>query len=247
MRRLGTGGATRSTREPSPLPGRGRSQEPSVLPDRHGVTPEDWAYFTRLLKSSFARQGVKGRWDDLLQEGYVAVLRAARSYDPERGIAMRAWITKKMLWNVIDERRSRTKYDRAERKSREVRFLDPDNAAGLSGSTGPDNSLEQDEHVDAEVKRLLELATPRECVILRVVMNGGMMRDAARDLGISKSRATQLMQAFRRKARRDRARRVRDIVDADLGCLGSWPCPMRLECVREWQRVARKEVARRIA
>ena len=52
----GTGGATRSTREPSPLPGRGHAQEPSVPPDLRQAAkparrpsvrsyePADWPY-----------------------------------------------------------------------------------------------------------------------------------------------------------------------------------------------------------
>lgn len=258
MTQLGAGGATRSTGEPPPLPGRGRYLEmadprdggpgpgnrlPPVPPAPYKVTAEDWEYAIRLIKSDLGRSRARGSINDELQDGCVAVLEAARTFDPGRGVPFRAYVTKKIRWAILSERRRRTKFDRVGKTSREPTILPLKELVSVAGTAEPDSSLEDAEYVSSEVTHLLAMADERETVILRAVMGGGTMRDAARTLGIGKSRAAKIWQAFRDRARRDRVRREGGrVVPACPSANAPRCCPMLLGCLREWRRVALRRV-----
>lgn len=134
--------------------------------------------------------------DDLYQYGMEGVAKAARRYDPERS-GFGAWATKAAHHAIQDALRS---LNRGSRVGRQIRF-----APSLDTSLGEDydfatfaDLLPDERTVDSDlalsVQDALETLTPKQRAAIRLRYWHDMrLRDVGEFLGISESRACQLI------------------------------------------------------
>lgn len=138
---------------------------------------------------------------DLHAAALLGLVRAARTFDPGRGVPFLAFARSRMRWAVLDELRSSDHLTRsARRRTREavpvpatdvfVRLADVD-VADPTAATPEGDALECElvESVRAAVARL---PARHRAVILGYFVEGREMRDLAVELGVTPSRVSQL-------------------------------------------------------
>ena len=138
--------------------------------------------------------------EDLVADGYLALARAARRYDPSYGVPFPAFATPYVRGAITDTVRSRARrHDLGDGTYAEVvGFTDvgqsSDSDTGVAYDP-PDPGPTPDEAVESlETLRILATLPDRERVALvRTVVDGETAADVARDIGVSAGRVQTLV------------------------------------------------------
>ncbi len=140
--------------------------------------------------------------DDLFQEGLLGLLRAAQTYDPQRGASFRTYAGVCISNRVIAA--CRTAADRKNFPLSDFVSLSGTNEAqvGAGGSIAdPEAMLDSRENFRAMCRLISSLLTPAERGVLRLYLSGYSYRGIAKRLSITEKAADNALQRARWKLR----------------------------------------------
>ncbi len=154
----------------------------------HPLTDAECLLWRRRAVSIAQHYGVPDRdWDDLAQEGMLGLLRAARRFDPGRGLQFSTFAYHHIVGAVKDAIR---------RRGGEPVCLSLDEPlSGDDGGTMADflPAPDADMDGDMEASRLLGLLPPRERTVVEAIVMGDLSaREVAPVLGVSRIRVWQI-------------------------------------------------------
>jgi RNA polymerase sigma factor (sigma-70 family) len=146
--------------------------------------------------------------EDLVADGYLALAKAARKYDPSFGVPFPAFATPYVRGAIVDTVRTRARRNRLcegvyadvvgfsditpgqERDDRSYEPTDP--------GPGPEDTVESMERL-----RVLATLPERERIaLIRTIVDGDAATDVADDLGVTPNRVYQLVQHGSARLRR---------------------------------------------
>jgi RNA polymerase sigma factor (sigma-70 family) len=177
---------------------------------------------TRMTQQSLVEQAIHlprreaARWrhtrfdqDDLVADGNLALVKAARKYDPTYGVPFTAFALRYVRGAILDAIRSRARKNAlGDGTYADVLSLDDlgrsDDGGGRGAYDPPDPGPTLDDTLEC-LERLRVLATlpPSERVALvRTAVDGESAADVARDLGVSTGRVHALVHTGSTRLRR---------------------------------------------
>ena len=146
--------------------------------------------------------------EDLVADGYLALAKAARKYDPSFGVPFPAFATPYVRGAIVDTVRTRARRNRL----REGVYADVVGFSDLTpGQERDDRAYEptdpgpgpQDTVESIERLRVLATLPERERIaLIRTIVDGDAATDVADDLGVTPNRVYQLVQHGSARLRR---------------------------------------------
>lgn len=150
---------------------------------------------SKMRRTDYIASGVD--WDDIRQEGQIAVVDAVDSYDPEKGTALDTWIINRVRWkmmNAFNSPRQSLKRDICQGVDSPL-CLDEVLIVAGSMSTPVIQSLSVRQAIDRASDRLTE----REQEIMRlVVFQEQTHRDVSKGIGVSEQRVQVLVKKIKK-------------------------------------------------
>lgn len=140
--------------------------------------------------------------DDAYQEAVIGLMAAARSYDPDAGVAFKSWAYTKAQGYMLDGLRKRTGWRRVGRPDEEpILSLDRFNFdEWLVPDPLAEAGFDDVETVDPVDLLGLMPALARE--VLEVIADGGSQKDAADLLGITEAAVSRRLRVMRERLAR---------------------------------------------
>lgn len=132
--------------------------------------------------------------DDMMQEGFIALLSCLRRYTPDRGVDLAAFVSKRVRGAMLDM---------AEKQRRAVGHGST-SASTSDGGRGPiddardpaTDDAEPQWIIDLEVAYMLQPLTPvRRHIVMLCILDGHNTREAGRRLGIHASTVSRQLRA----------------------------------------------------
>ncbi len=163
--------------------------------------------------------GARPDREDLLQDAWIRMVEpggALDAYDPAQGSCERfLWLVLERTWADRQRRRQSLK-----RSGERLHVTDPGgHEASMEdrGTPGPESMVEHRQHLQAILKCLKALLSPRDGLLFRLVfLDQERVVDAARALGMSAPRAYKRLHRIRR-----RARDCRERIEREAGAVGN--------------------------
>lgn len=160
-----------------------------------------------VAKLSRTREDVrKADGDDLRSAGFLALCKAARHYDPSRGVAFSSYAWRAIVNDVLAEARGGRPKSTAH-KNRRLEKVSLSSMQALYGNAWEPAAPEEEDHDHdpealAAVWRWVESLSPGDAVIFRSRLGGVRLRDISEQVGIStegvRQRWLRLLERLRR-------------------------------------------------
>ena len=148
--------------------------------------------------------------EDLIQEGAIGLTKAARSYDPSRGVPFSAYATVRVRGEIADVVRQRSRPKKARLADGSFPWVESHDAWAYPDGTprdieDPGPSVEDQVLAREKLGLLREIPAREREALLRHVVQGDSLHEIGADLGMSESGASLLVK--RATARLQRAAR----------------------------------------
>jgi RNA polymerase sigma factor (sigma-70 family) len=142
--------------------------------------------------------------EELIAAGMEAVWRAGRTWDPEAAVTLSGWVYKRICWDVIEELRRQTQWRKASRWEVRIESLEPpepDRDLGGVARAGawsdPVEVVVALETLEEHAHALARLRPRARAIVEAVVIDGRSQTDVADEYGVTQTRVSQLVRAWR--------------------------------------------------